>query len=548
MLNFINGKCESLCADPIVQSSSASYFSAISRPVTCPVLDNSFDLAKLNDVADNLITNDYFDENGNRVLKINNEDIDKDKLLTIVKDANDEKYGSEEAKEAFEALSKPFGKSKKIVNVLEKHPEIVGMLNNFNDLICKMFITYIGDTNVGVLSSILANFSVEELALNSLSSSASTDDAKISEIWNKYKSRFKFEKFDLDIANKFNSSIGKEFPTFVKYIPGTTEEITDPSILRFSTGELKTFYLINFILEVERLRLNNQEMLLILDDAVDSFDYKNKYGFIDYLVDISSDPNVQILLMTHNFDFYRSATLAIGKNNVTNYFAYKNDTGEVNFINTTSNSYLLNACNFNAWKTSPDLTKYVSLIPFYRNVFQLETNSSNPKVTDLDKYLHYDPNISETINFSLLQNQLHNANVNFPSTINLSDFYLQKLILNANTICSSPIRETDLDKKLFLGICLRIFTEKFLCKIILQHDSTFNISSIDEYRRTKDLFDLAEPNLTNEEKRKIIEINVIAPSYCHANSFMYEPLIDVGADKLSSCYQWLMNQITAHGF
>ena len=56
--------------------------------------------------------------------------------------------------------------------------------------------------------------------------------------------------------------IGNEVPVFSKYIPGTNEKITDPKIYRLSTGEIRTFNLINFIITIESLRKNNEEITI----------------------------------------------------------------------------------------------------------------------------------------------------------------------------------------------------------------------------------------------------------------------------------------------
>ena len=49
-----------------------------------------------------------------------------------------------------------------------------------------------------------------------------------------------------------------------------------------------------------------------------------------------------------------------------------------------------------------------------------------------------------------------------------------------------------------------------------------------------ELFSQVGPHLSIEEKAFVVRANVVAPSYVHANSFMYEPLIDVGAETLKS--------------
>jgi len=73
-----------------------------------------------------------------------------------------------------------------------------------------------------------------------------------------------------------------------------------------SMGEKKAFYVLNIIFEVEARKKANQETLFLIDDVADSFDYKNKYAIIEYLRDISEQTCFSQLILTHNFDFFRT--------------------------------------------------------------------------------------------------------------------------------------------------------------------------------------------------------------------------------------------------
>lgn len=60
------------------------------------------------------------------------------------------------------------------------------------------------------------------------------------------------------------------------------------------------------IFEVQRREKARQETLIVVDDIADSFDYQNKYAIIQYLKDISEDKLCKLIIMTHNFDFFRT--------------------------------------------------------------------------------------------------------------------------------------------------------------------------------------------------------------------------------------------------
>ena len=73
-----------------------------------------------------------------------------------------------------------------------------------------------------------------------------------------------------------------------------------------STGEKKALYILNFIFDVQVRKQAKQETITIIDDIADSFDYQNKYAIIQYLLEISEDRLFKQIIMTHNFDFFRT--------------------------------------------------------------------------------------------------------------------------------------------------------------------------------------------------------------------------------------------------
>ena len=66
------------------------------------------------------------------------------------------------------------------------------------------------------------------------------------------------------------------------------------------------------LFEIEARKHYAEDSLLILDDIADSFDYKNKYAIIEYLADVCKDNRFKIILLTHNFDFYRTVASRLG--------------------------------------------------------------------------------------------------------------------------------------------------------------------------------------------------------------------------------------------
>ena len=73
-----------------------------------------------------------------------------------------------------------------------------------------------------------------------------------------------------------------------------------------SHGERRALYILNIIFEVEARKSDQVPTLFVVDDIADSFDYKNKYAIVEYLSDILMEPYFRQIILTHNYDFYRT--------------------------------------------------------------------------------------------------------------------------------------------------------------------------------------------------------------------------------------------------
>ena len=58
-----------------------------------------------------------------------------------------------------------------------------------------------------------------------------------------------------------------------------------------SAGEKRAYYLLLNLFGIEKRKANHEESLLVFDDVVESFDYRNKYAFVEYLADLKRDKN-----------------------------------------------------------------------------------------------------------------------------------------------------------------------------------------------------------------------------------------------------------------
>ena len=119
-----------------------------------------------------------------------------------------------------------------------------------------------------------------------------------------------FVPFTLEAKNKAAVCLAHEPILDLSYTfrdNGDSSPVERDTLMKvLSQGEKKALYILNIIFEIEVRRKSGQETLFVVDDIADSFDYRNKYAIIQYLEDISDGPVFKQVILTHNFDFFRT--------------------------------------------------------------------------------------------------------------------------------------------------------------------------------------------------------------------------------------------------
>lgn len=308
-----------------------------------------------------------------------------------------------------------------------------------------------------------------------------------------------------------------------------------------SMGERRALYLLYILFDLERIRKQAREgggqFLVIADDISDSFDYKNKYAIIEYLSDLAETHGIDLLMLTHNFDFYRTVMLRCKIDRPNCYISQRNADGIVNiaefkyqrdfFKNVIRASIRNGDLNNEAKKKC-----LIASIPFYRNL--AEYSGNNDDYLKLTCCLHYKTAPFDTANimisdiWSVIKPYLNNADLR-----SADETYMQLLQDLATNIIQDN-DEVSLENKLVLSIAARLNIEKFMKARIVLHEGACPDAA--DYQ-TREWFNKAAPFLTDVEKETIEEINLVTPESIHLNSFMYEPLIDISSWNLKELYR-----------
>ncbi len=333
--------------------------------------------------------------------------------------------------------------------------------------------------------------------------------------------------FELEIDN-LSDVILKKSACSLKYkfhdISGVKNDDVPIDTLKnnLSKGERKAFNILNLIFEIQYRIKNNIETYVIIDDIADSFDYKNKYAIVELLKELNDNNLFHLIVMTHNFDFYR---ICANQLSVTTLSILK-DT-KINFI-----SFYYKKNIFSTFKDNIDKEIYfLSAIPFVRNIIELTKGNNDSDYIFLTSTLHYKQNTS-----SILISQINRifSTAIFKNSSISDNNYLNTLFATADSITRST-KTISLENKLCLSMAIRMKFEMFLFSKI----SSWNVINGFTKNQTYEMirYCISKKLLTSAETIIASKVSIMTSENIHVNAFMYEPIIDMSDDELITLYK-----------
>ena len=426
---------------------------------------------------------------------------------------------------------------KQLRELIEKNPAIISEFSDLKEFKKKFWISYFSSLQFH-LTEIVETYKTNSKRLSEIEEEARKQETEWDKIVKKFNERF-FVPFNAIITNKDSSILGKSAPNVAfKFKNGEGDEktINDDDLKKedfLSQGEKRAMYLMNVLFNIEAKKKENTETLLIIDDIADSFDYKNKYAIIQYLIDINKDSAFKQIVLTHNYDFFRTIqSRLLGQDNRRDcsFMAFKDEI-EIKLIESGHN---YQNEPFNHWKKN--LEKPLMLlasIPFVRNLIEFKDGNSNVDYKLLTSLLHIK---SDTC--AITVGQLKSV---FDNVINSKglDTYSQsntiKVILEneVNQIISNPITQgINLEEKIVLSMAIRLKAEEYMFSKVSDKTPINGMQTGKLFDRFKNVF----KGTLDTEIEKLDEVNLITPENIHVNSFMFEPIIDLSIDHLVKLY------------
>ena len=427
-------------------------------------------------------------------------------------------------------------------DLIKDHKEIIKYLNDLPNTKKSIWMSYLSAESFDI-RALEASIKTKKKEINALLEEVDKQQERWETVVDLFKKRF-HAPFEVSIKNPRRVMLNNEPArlTFT-YVRGMErrEKTKEELMSCLSVGEKRALYLLQVLFDLEKIKettdKNGQKQLVVADDIADSFDYSNKYAIIEYLSELSNNKMIDLLILTHNFDFYRTVSSRLGINYKMCFVAQKEANGKILMTDFPYKGDFFDAGiveKIRPGKLDDNenlLCTFIAAIPFCRNICEYTANE--PLKNYLTGMLHVKLNTSN-ITIEDCWNHLKEVfKLNDLSCSCASDTWVNTVFRMADTICNKTETGVSLINKIILSIAIRLKAEFFLRDVLINHE----VDIICETNQTREWAKRAYSHLSTEEKAIISDVLLITPESIHVNAFMYEPLIDIPNYQLVDLYK-----------
>ncbi|MNS48275.1 hypothetical protein D3C72_808400 [compost metagenome] len=495
-----------------------------------PVLSQSFNHYHANTIHKSLSDNGFFTA-GHSINLSNGETKDEittpELFLERLEKERRRILAEADLEKRFDAIDKKLSNAelRKFREYLFEHKEIVARLANFRQLRVDLWRAYLLKHRDSY-NAFLKEFTNGKAVIEQVYEAARNERTDWEQVVEVFNSRFSVP-FRVAVANQEDVILKGVAPnvSFSFFDREASTEVDKAGLLKvLSQGEKKALYLLNVLFEIHCRSKSETPTVVIVDDIADSFDYKNKYAIIEYFKEVVETHGFPCIFLTHNFDFHRAVSSRIGIHRNRRLFASKDEDSLVLLVEKYQNN------PFTTWRRNLHVQLNVlASIPFVRNI--AEYCGWDAEFSELTSMLHFQPDaVPMTIRdleriFRVLfkdQGQLVLEN---------QDLQVIDLIVDrSNEISSSPAENYDLEHKVVLAMGIRLQAEKYIISRI--NDAEF-VRKITKNQTAVLVGEFKNRFPTETDTAMILSrVNLMTPENIHLNSFMYEPILDMGVDQL----------------
>lgn len=414
---------------------------------------------------------------------------------------------------------------------LEDHEELLPELANVENLREKLWKSYLKACQE-LYEDTLDKYRAADKRQREIKEEASKQRTQWEAVIEIFNSRF-FVPFKLVAKNRVSVILGEEAMLSLGFVFEDGDDVAEVErndlLQVLSSGEKKALYILNVRFEIEVRRRGAQETVFVIDDIADSFDYKNKYAIIQYLRDIAQEGQFREMILTHNFDFFRTLN--------SRFVPYSNCLMAVR----SSEGVVLHQAHgiqnifVNDWKKAffTDPRKRIASVPFIRNILEYTKGADDADYAKLTALLHWKAD-SSTITQAELDRIFKSVFGGSGAWTDGNQAVLACLDAEACG-CLSAGDGANFENKIVLAIAIRLAAERFMEEAINDPAFVASITSNQTsalFAKYRDVY----PNST--EALEVIDLVLLmTPENIHLNSFMYEPILDMSDEHLRKLYE-----------
>ncbi|GAA6793483.1 hypothetical protein BTM500_04450 [Helicobacter pylori] len=464
---------------------------------------------------------------------------DYNKLSEIFEEEKNKILNNESLKNSFANIEKVINANKELrafKDAISGDNTLLIELLDYDSFREKVLFSYLKQSIQNV-KSLVEHYREKKSEIEKIIEQANKDQKEWESVIEIFNQRF-LVSFKVELQNQKDILLNKDAAQFRFIFSDDNQDVNvqKEDLQKHLSGRGKrALYILQILFEIEARKRSNETQLLVFDDISDSFDYRNKYAIIEYLNDLQECGQFKLLVMTHNFDFYRTLASRLGIPREQIKMIRKNDAREIIFEN---GGYLKDFVKH--IKDSQEDKDFFALIPFVRNLieytsFQADKNDNYIKLTNC---LHMKKD-TETIKIqdiskifdSVFGTERKKRNIEKDN----SKLYLQAIYDIAEEICKNEnCNHIELQNKIIFSIAIRLKAEEWML-------NKLNKKFEPKKNQTRGLYDATKKGLSDDEKRIIQKVLMITPENIHINSFMFEPILDTSLDHLYTCFEEIKN-------
>jgi len=460
---------------------------------------------------------------------------DEKELEKLIKAEKDQISSDKDLRKKFSDLEKLIQRNatvREFDEYVSNNEHLLPELSNIDKFREEVWKSYL-KANWEAYVDVVDKFQAAEKRRAEIEAQAAAERTQWEEVIDVFNSRF-FVPFKLEAKNRISVMLGQEpmLSLGFRFEDGKdSAEVQKESLVEvLSTGEKKALYVLNVIFETEARRKSGQKTLLVVDDIADSFDYKNKYAIIQYLMEIGEDAIFTQLILTHNFDFFRTINSRLLVPYSQCYMASKSEAGlQLARASGIQNVFVRD------WKKAffNDPMKRIASIPFMRNLIEYTKGEDDPDYLRLTSLLHCKADTASITEGDL--DKIYTGLFGGKSAWKKPGDTVVASIQSQAAQCIKDGSTSKLENKIVLSLAARFSAESFMVKKINDQKKVDAIKALQTtkllslYQACKDCDDGAV--------RVIQRVVLMTPENIHLNSFMYEPILDMSDDHLRALYQ-----------